>query len=284
MGRTRCILIGQAAVFGWCMGLILLLSPASHAQQISSDAIREKLSTPVKLAPGRTTLSALALQLSEKCGVPVEPAEYLQERVMVVQLNTMSARSALDAICELNDWMWKETPEKHVLISRKASKLPASPAYIFRRIHVILPRDVRDYLGVEPRSEDPGQYINPLAEFDPEKAARRNEQRTKLWRLFKNTQSQLNDSLPQSVLDGEPLAYKKMSQIQRDNLMVQICFPIFDLFLRQGKTFTQGDFATYVYDPRTAVVTLKGNELDVNVTFDLPNGQTTTGFGVELHP
>ncbi len=272
---------GANFAFGIC--LLLLVSLPGKAQQISTDENVQKLKTPVHLNLGKTTLAAVALRLTEQCGVTIEPAEYLKEREMVVQMDGISARAALEALSELNDWAWKETKEKHILIARKVSRLPVKPAYIWRRIHTALPRDVRDYLGVEMRAENPDDFKNPLDNTDQQKAQKLEEDRVKLFRLFKDTQIELYDSLPKTIYTGEPYAYEKMSESQKSNLLVQTFFPVFYLFISRGKEFMLGDFLPYVHDPRTAILGLKGNLLEVNIVLNVPNGQWSAGFQVEVH-
>ena len=272
---------GASLAVGVCL---LLVALPGMSQQLYTDEIKQKLMVPVHLNLGKTTLAAAAQILSAQCGVTIEPAPYLKDRDLVVQIDGVSARTALEALSELNDWAWKETQEKHILISRKVSRLPATPAYIWRRIHAILPRDVHDYLGVEARAENPEEYINPLADSDQQRARKREEDRTRLFRLFKDTQTELYDSLPRTIYAGEPFAYEKMSQSQKNNLLVQTFFPLFSLFLSQGKEFVIGDFRPYVHDPRIAILGLTpGGNLTVGVVFNRPDGQSRAGFEVSLH-
>jgi len=263
--------------------MALLVPCAGWAQVVTSETVIEKLQTPVHLYLGKTDLGSVAMRLSEQCGITIEPSDYLKDREMVVQLDGITARAALEALSEMNDWTWKETPEKHILIARQASRLPATPAYVFRRIHAAMPRDLREFLGVIPRSETPVTYINPFEiEADPLQTQRMKESRDRLWRLLQDTQTDLYGSLPQSVILGTPYAFAKMSNRQKNDLMAQILFRVFDELLAKRSEFMVGDLLPYAHDPSLAVLSLTGNEFKVNTIFKIPNGQMSAGFTVEL--
>ena len=98
-----CRRIGQLLL----AGMMAAAACGASAQSVESDSVTEKLSRRIHLELGKTTLAEVAAALSEQTGLKIEPADYLNDRIMVVRIQGVSARSALNALSELNDWRWK---------------------------------------------------------------------------------------------------------------------------------------------------------------------------------
>jgi hypothetical protein len=90
------------------MGCLLLTAPAApvRAQEQPIPDYALKLAQTVHLTLGKTTLAAALAALSKQTGIQIDAAEYLKDRVLIVQMESLNGRAALDALTALNDLKW----------------------------------------------------------------------------------------------------------------------------------------------------------------------------------
>ena len=72
----------------------------------------------VHLRLGETTLAKALREVSKQTGLRIQPAEYLEDRDLVVELDNMSAKDVLDTLAEGNDWIWYETSKSRIMVAR----------------------------------------------------------------------------------------------------------------------------------------------------------------------
>ena len=124
------------------------LSLAAGAQTVDHKETVTALQTKVHLRLGETTLAKVLQQIAQQTGLQVQPADYLVERELLVDLDNVSAAEALDTLAEGNDWIWYETRKSQIFMARpNFNRMPqllnVAPAF-----RVIVPRDLRRYVGV----------------------------------------------------------------------------------------------------------------------------------------
>jgi hypothetical protein len=259
-------------------GILLLLwslsASRAFAQSVESDAVSQKLSKKVQIHTGNTTLEKVAASLSEQTDLKIEPADYLGDREMIVRIDGMSGRAVLNALCELNDWTWKETPDHTISILRHLLQLPRTPAAIPRIVQSAVPKDTRTFLRIPTPREDLHVYTNPLLT----KVGSLNDWRkTTTLRFLKDTQADLFSTLPPNAVKGDPLPFDKLTNQQRRDLIVQIAF-------RQLATLDEyvlSDFLPYVADPSSARLEKKGKTFMVGFRM---RPDSWTGFSTDVVP
>ena len=80
---------------------------SGSAQSSLRPATQSLLTKKVHLSLGSTTLPTLLKALSTQTGLIIEAAAYLQERLLVLEIDDISARVILDELAEANDWKWR---------------------------------------------------------------------------------------------------------------------------------------------------------------------------------
>ncbi len=130
-----------------CLVLNVLAAPV-QAQEKPLPDYASKLAHPVHLALGKTTLAEALAALSKQTGIQIDAAEYLKERVMLVQLDGLTGRTALNALTSLNDLRWSAVGPNHLFVDRPASGRPENIMEVPSRLAKALPKDIRDCLLV----------------------------------------------------------------------------------------------------------------------------------------
>jgi len=270
IGQSRLFLFVRLAA----LTVITISACPLAAQSVESDAIKEKLSTRVQLRLGKTTLARVAAVLSEQTGLRIEPANYLLERDAIVLMDGVSARAALNALSELNDWTWKETPEHTISITRHLLNMPQVPAAIPRIVQSAIPKDTRTFLQIPTPSGNLSIYTNPLL---ANVHALNNVRKTKALRFLRDTQGELFSNLPADAWKGEPILFDTLTGKQQRNLVVQIAFKQIALL----DEYLLSDFLPFVYDPRTAQLENRGTKFMVGIHIA---PEKWTGFMADIHP
>jgi hypothetical protein len=264
---------------GWIITLLALLVVGTAgrrgaAQSVESDVVADKLSTKVHLRLGKTTLAKVTAALSEQTGLTIEPADYLLERVMVVQMEDVSARSVLNALSELNDWRWKETPDHTITIARHLLRLAPVPASISRMVQSAIPKDTRAFLSVPTPSENLSVYINPLL---PDGNRRTNNVVSRVQGFAGDALAGLLTQLPPNTGKGAPIPFDKLSEGQQHDLIAHIAFFTFGFL---GDELLS-EFRSFVYDPESAFLDLQGTRFWIGLH---PTPGSFAGFGWEITP
>lgn len=266
--------------------LILLLIAIAIAQaSIASfaddkDMIDQKLALPVKLSTDKMTIQQVTTSLSEQTGVKITAADYLREREVMLRLNSVSARAALNALAELNDWKWRKSKEG-VVLERNTLRLPVAPGPAFRQLQSAVPKDMRDFLKAPTPSADLTKYSNPL--MDNRRSDQFKFADKLIFNLLVEDHGALLASLPPSLLDNQPLKYEQLTVVQKQQLLSQLVFhALKDL---NENTMFAGDPGPYIWDPRTADLFIKGGAFLVYSSYrDALGGTSGMGFGIPIKP
>jgi hypothetical protein len=272
----------QPGANGWFAGAIALLlvgvwCQGAAAQSVESDAVRDKLSTKIHLRLGKTTLTKVAAAIAQQTGLKVEPADYVSDREMIADMEGVSARAALNALSELNDWKWRETPEHAIAIARHLARPPQVAAAIPRIVQSAIPKDTRAFLGIATPSEDLSQYTSPW--LSNTRGVHGNLV-TKTVRLLRDTQGDLYSSLPADAVQGTPIPYEKLTETQRRDLIVQIAFrQIISL-----DEYLLSDLLPFVRAPELAQIEFYRNGLTVGQHGTVNGVERRTGFPAVIQP
>jgi hypothetical protein len=112
------------------------------------------LETRIQLRSGACTLGDVVRSLSQQTGLNIETEPYLRARRLVVQMDNVTARQALDILCDLNDWKWYDTEPGRYIVTRPKLRPAQELLGIAANVRRALPHDMRRYLGFEvPQSE-----------------------------------------------------------------------------------------------------------------------------------
>jgi hypothetical protein len=127
----------------------LCLAPSARAQTIDYLRTRTLLQIKVHLRLGETTLSKTLQEMSRQTGLQIESADYLQERELLVDLDNMSAQAVLETLAEGNDWIWNETKQSRILMTRPKFNATRQLVEVAPAFRAIVPKDLRRYAGVD---------------------------------------------------------------------------------------------------------------------------------------
>ena len=109
-------------------GILLTLSCClANAQDIAPETAKSRLAAAkVHLSQGSTTLGKALAALSTQSNLSIAAAPALTDHKLVVNFEDISAEHALDAICELNDWVLSVDAKGHIIVDRPKVRKPHS--------------------------------------------------------------------------------------------------------------------------------------------------------------
>ncbi len=258
-------------------------SAAPSVKAVKKSTIQETtaaLQTKVTLLSGETTLPLLLKEISNQTGIEVTAADYLAERRVTLTLEKTSAEAALDALAELNDWLWTVPEPGKVLVERRIAKVPVQKSLLILRIVSALPRDLRDYLQT-PRGLDITDRAKYAAwahqvmsdetleeQFDLRKTA-----------LLKETDRQFSLSFEYNPNRETRYLYRKWTEAQKA------------LFLRRRLLMAVDEIQPmlslrsiplYLASPEQAYLTLEGGALLGNSQEKVGDGTRTQSFAARF--
>jgi len=85
-----------------------------------------KLTQTVHLTLGKTTLAEALQRFQTKQTIQIDAAEYLKDRILFVQMDGLTGRTALNALTALNDLKWSAIGPNHLVVDRPTSGRPES--------------------------------------------------------------------------------------------------------------------------------------------------------------
>ncbi len=271
--------LAQALRAVWGLpGLLLCFAAAStHAQaQDAGSDIKTKMNIKVHLTLGAATLPQITQALSAQSGLNIEAADYLRERRLVVQIDSLTLRNALDALTELNDWAWSDKGGGHIVISRLTPLIRQEPSTVPLLMRSALPRDVRVACNLEPLAvqsrKQPASEDAPVdfqAQFHAEHRAADLAQEARLHVI---------DSLKPAVFNGAPIPFARMKAGEQEDVLVSLLFPAMEATnhdMLRGQTLPWLD--------NTAGMNLSLNGTTLLVLTHGAGGQYM-GFGIQVTP
>jgi hypothetical protein len=238
----------------------LLVCP-QESRQTADDA---KLNTKVHLSLGSTTLLRVMDELSKQTGLKIEASDYLLERKLIVAMEGLTSREALDSLAELNDWTWYRTESGHYLLARPTFRRPSSLRDVPRAMQAALPRDFRVFLG----------GMADWRKMTPDERAMAALSKPHL-RALNQTKEAFVEELAPSLLQQDVKPYSTLSGRQQESLLFSV---VFDRFGDTSELLY--DFGLHQIEP--ALVTLElqqGKILMVEMYRDPNDPGSGVGFG-----
>jgi len=132
---------------GFIVGILLAMSSAS-AQTTHTEQAATKLKTLVHMPSGSLTLGHAVSALSEQTGLTIEADTYLNDRRLIVRLKEMSAADVLNALATLNGYVWRETENEHILLTRLRPSTPRAISEVPAAVRAVIPFDFVRFFGV----------------------------------------------------------------------------------------------------------------------------------------
>jgi hypothetical protein len=219
--------------------------PARAMPKSPPDDTYARLAVPVHLQLGRTTLQQVAAELTRQTGIKVEVAPCLQARILIVQMDHLSAAAVLDTLAELNDREWYRADTHAVLLTRHAANPSQTLPGLATAMQTILPKDYRRYFGdgltlddVAPtRAHGHFDTIRQWPHWDEKARKMLNEQaleerlRDRMLALANKQSEQLFASLQPDILDGRKVYPAQLTPQQQallqTILMLDALHPLF---------------------------------------------------------
>jgi hypothetical protein len=183
----------------------------------SEDRTEAQLITRVHLSLGATTAAEAVAVLSRQTGLTITVADYLKQRKMTVLLDNVSATAALNALCELNDWIWYKTEPNHILLSRSKLRMAAQSASIPRLVKAALPADLRAFLDIARPDEDLSRAVYDLHQVGKPSQYKANQ-------TLRGINNRLLSTLNRDELQKKALTYTQLTEAQQDDLLGFIVF------------------------------------------------------------
>jgi len=79
---------------------------------------------------------------------------------MIVQLDKLSARAALDSLAECHDWVWRETEKGVIVVERPHIPVPSSLLDVSGASARAIPLDMRRFIGIGPQGSLRADYVS----------------------------------------------------------------------------------------------------------------------------
>lgn len=228
-----------------------------------------KLQARVHLSLGKTTVAKALEVLSKQTGLTIEASTGLSERVLVVEMNDITASNALNALSACNEWVWSETTPGNIRLRRSLPRNPTTLDEVQKFVVAALPKDVRDFVCIGKSVADLKNYTIPL--LDPQLAntpfAKPPVQGSlymfsqgKIFAVDSALAREISALLKPKPTEGAYYAYKTLTpEIQEKLLLYALIYTLKET--QSGLLYNE--FAPFQKDPNKVTVELKGSALDV---------------------
>lgn len=265
----------------FCLNLNLF--PIAGYAQANAPDYASKLAHIVHLSLGNTTLAGTLAALSAQTGIRIDTPGYLKDRVLVVQMDGLTGRTALDALAALNDLKWTEVAPDHLLVDRLAPKRPERVTEVPSQLLAALPKDIRDclLLGVPQKkawefAEADSYGKRSDFEFPQFLSSRTSALLQEQNRLF-------DASLPAVLPLGTKIPFRAMTSAQQHELLLILFFREMS---RLSPNLVRGNLAPFQKDVMQASLHLhpSDNILEIGTVTHEGNTESYQFFGAPIAP
>ncbi len=244
----------------------------ARAQNPPGSADELRLHHPVRLLMGETSAAALVQELSRQTGLRIDVAGYLADRKLIVNLSGLSARQALDAVAEMNDWDWRATGPGSYLVSRPTLRTPSSTNEIPRAMQAALPKDFRTFLHLpDLRSKTIFQFAGSGTGAHAEAVDR--------------DRAALLDSLKPRMASVQEVPYSELTGPQKERLLFVLMLQGYD----ESEPILKNDAEVHCIDVSHADLELEHGEILMVKTYVTPDfpigfGKNVVNRPTVMHP
>ena len=274
--------LGTGALLLWAVvGCVL----PGQAQHTDADRSAQAIKMAVHLHLGATTVAKLAAQIGDQTGLAIEIEPMLAEHRLLVQMDGISAETALKTLADLNGWEILHPHAGHYRIRAIPVPSPRKIADVPDAFRMALPMAFRRYLGLEaekdemPQASAHGQFNDAHLRYLQDEENQR--QMTFLHRkLLDMATKSLTEDLAPTLRDGHEHLYSALSEDQKDDMITLLVLnklTLLDVDLLHGK------LKPFQRDYNTAELTLKeGRMLMIGSTTQMNGGMLYEGFGAPI--
>ena len=261
---------------------------SGSAQSSLRPATQSLLTKKVHLSLGSTTLPTLLKALSTQTGLIIEAAAYLQERLLVLEIDDISARVILDELAEANDWKWRETTAGHILLSRTLPRYPQNLPEIHKYVVSALPKDIRDFMYLGKTAEELKHVVLPTNSAIPVDSAIHQKlmpesasggSRQKLLELKYRAAEAFTRLLEPKTEIGKLYPYTQLQPEAQEQLLL---YMMFYTLQESSSDLLYNSFTPYQLDMAKAVIEFKGNLMTIGSHNIVGNDNYFYSFGAQV--
>lgn len=259
------------------------LATQLHAQEASAPDYATALTKTVHLTLGKTTIADALAALSNQTGIKIDALEYLKDREMVVQIDGLSGRAALDAITTLNDLRWSVAGPGHLIVSRPTPHSPAKITEVPDLLAQALPKDVRSFLLIG-MPQNMGWEFAKRGDFQRRTdSTYRDLLHSRSGNVVLQQTTQFLAGLPNNLPVGTKIPYGKLTPAQQTALVSLLFFKEIGR-LPQGIMYNQ--LAPYQKDVQQASLHFHAvdNILEIGTVTHEGDVETYQFFGAPIAP
>jgi hypothetical protein len=281
MNTKNCLLL-IACLGASCLLFSLTVLPG-RAQEHLVPEYAPKLDQTIHLTLGKTTLSAALAALSQQTGIRIDAAESLKERDLVVQMEGLTGRTALNALTALNDLKWREIGPNHLLVDRPTPKRPEKITEVPGQFVAALPKDVRDFLLIGMPSDKAWEFAEPNAfpkrkdfEFSQFLDSRASG-------LYREQNRLLEAALPAKLTMGTKIPFRTMTAAQQSELLTML---FLDAITHMSASLLRDNLAPFQKDVMQASLHLHKSDGILEIGTVTQEGDTASYrfFGAPIAP
>lgn len=256
-----------------------------QAQQTDAKHPVEAIKMPVHLRLGATTVGKLAATIGDQTILNIDTDPILSTHRIVVEMDGISAETALQTLADLNGWEITHPRPGHyhirpipVLSPRRMTDIPVA----FR---MAMPMDFRRYIGLEdekeamPQAPAHGQFNDARLHYLQD----REDQRQITFRhkqLLDMATASLTQDLTPTLKDGHEHPYAALSADQKDDMVTLLVLNKLNLL---SVDLLRGKLKPFQRDYNTAELTLKeGRMLMIGSTTQMNGGTLHEAFGAPI--
>ena len=223
--------------------------------------------TVVTIPSGETTLAKFLQLLSSLTKVKISPVNYLAERRLCLVMGSISAKKALDIICEANGWQWVKKSDKSIEVTSPNLPAPNGYADISSLMRRALPRDLAVYLHFDKLdSKDPDERSMPLTSS------------YNLWQRTSIPRASMIEILTSNLVNKDRLMFKSINATEKE---VIVAFHFFR-FLKDASDVLFDNFGPHMLDFSSLTI---GNNMGlISIKGKMFTGHNmdtiNTGFGI----
>lgn len=280
--KTRQRFLISTVLFGSLIGA----GAPGLAQQAQAESAVQAIKSSVHLRLGATTVSGLTAEISEQTGLKIKADPTLAAHRILVQLDDVSAETALQTLADLNGWEVTHPRAGYYRIRPRPILIPQKTTDIPTAFQTAMPMDLRRYLGQSSEQQNQLQTSVRSQQFNEgrlrylrEQDEKRNIKLRNQQRLDLSTQTLIQTLMP-LLEDRREHLYKELSPQQKENLLTHLITTQLNML---NLALLRGELIPFQIDPGKAELTLKdGKMLMVNSTTRLNGGMHREGFGAPI--